>query len=536
MEILSYVFDWLVDGYYDEWRSPPFSFSYRWVAVLGISRFWYGVGRSNTRLFRFIDLEVMPPDAVKLWLERSGKEKLYIWLPDVETPSVDVATRVCPAILSRIARVYYLQDIPDTPWSKPKDFIVLKDLVCGNRESLGPPYRFPSLAGFSHLTRLHFDGFIPAPMWFEPLFPRTLEVLEVFLDLHEVTTDRDDLISALELSAAFQGLDHLTHLTLSSDALVRPEDYEEPAAFTLPTICEINLELREEDFDIVAPLLPKMKDRAYDISFRPYPWQHRRIRDTEVMVHQLELAVESRIGTFTGIFININPAEVVLTLLDANDGIVSLQVAHDFASYYRRFLEFVDPQSIKVFKLKDSVYGLEDYTEKERTRGRSLVEVVRVLTNVEVMVLKTDVGYLGRDLLIALGGKAGRAVFGFEDIEYLEWPEWRALHLEGLRGSDIADVSWSTDAFIGLALVCINHPQARLETVKAVRCALDIDYVRGWNTVVPTVVASGESSGSHGMARLIFMLHKGLPGYDDEVLNADPDFVFADEGLYLKAR
>lgn len=326
-------------------------------------------------------------------------------------------------------------------------------------------------------------------MWHSSLFPPSLRVLEIHLDPHESSSLAVDLISALELSVALQPLNHLEELVLTSDILLEATGAE---PFKLPSLRRVTLQLCEEDFEVVAPLLPKREDLTYDITFCPYPWQDTSIRSTYIMVQELEIAIEHRKGTFTHLSVDATPAEVRFTLFDADGRYVCLKVEDDFAASFARLLRSISPDTVTAFSLQELAGGSVDYRDREKQRAREIVEAVGVLSNVRTVTVKGEIGFICRDLLGSLAGKPGRAVFSFAELQDIEWRQWRTLRLEDIRGGLVIDTPWSVDEFIGLCLVCFNMPISRLKSVKVVRGSLNIDHIRGWHEVVSSVIVSGE--------------------------------------------
>lgn len=487
-EILSNIFQELVDFYYAGWDAPSSSISYGWMTVLWVCRFWRAVAFRSPRLFRYIDFTRIHPSALDTWLRHCGDVDLVVWLPHSHIPALQAALTVNPSLLSKVARLSLQVPFPDSEWTNYSNFPNVTDLCLCNDNDTSAPILYSPPTPMHNLRRLFISGHMPATLWHAGMFPKSLQEVKIKLDpmLRPETLD-EDVLTSLHLLAAFDHLTELEQLYFSSD-WVQPTGAERP--LVLPRLKVMVLELLERDFPIVLALAPKPQGRPYEVDLSPYPHQDVEDRGTKEMVESALAFIKHRRGTFTCVGLDLIQDETEMALIDGDGAGVFIRIQEDIGEHFCALAEGIEAgSSVTMAMVGEHLERQWGFEDDERCTG--ILDVLRMLVNVTDVTVGGRLGVATRDLFVALAGVVGRILFGESRHEFVVWPRLQLVRLDSVWTDNMDGVSGTVVGFLGLAFLAINTPRSRIRTVKVQRSWFSEYDIVPWTHCVKTVIIQG---------------------------------------------
>lgn len=492
-EILSLVFEHLVDYYAPEWDQPPTGHLYRWLPILWVCRYWRATAIATPRLFRYIDFLQLPDAAIVFFLRHSKGVDTSLWFNFDHSQDLQSALALKPGLLSHTSYVSFESAI--SPQERPH-WLAATNLSRLYLRDRGVALIFdnPRISAFSRLRNRCVDSAIPGSMWHSGMFPDTLTELKIgllqlpFYDDDTIPMDnaRDD-VSADHIISALASLSVLERLDLFIDPL---SDSPPQQATRLPLhrLQSVNLFLPFIGYSHIMPFMPTS---SYDLSVRFCQFMHRPEPDTYTISPFLDF-VKRRHTYFRQVDIDVTSANIRITLHDTDGATMAVEANRDHDKILRDILEAVGPTYIKGVIIRDRVR--EEVPVDLTLRYRAILQVLRLLEHVTDLAIAGGLGPMARDLLVAVGGPPARLLFDTWDVPLLYWPDLQAIRLNSVRGDAVWGVVMGTTiGFIGLALMAINTPRQRVSVVRLADTAFTEQQVRPWTHWVPTIVVEGIS-------------------------------------------
>lgn len=400
VEIWSHVFKILVEDTFRGWDATCGTFSYNWVCILRVCKAWRSIALSTPRLFRYIDFTRIPLSAIQTWVVSCKMVTLYVWLPDSDTIVLQAALRKRPELPSLVSRLSLQRELPNSAWCCWDDMTSLQELCLRDESWDGRPYCYPLplVSGLSGLRRLHISGNVPYSAWSEAVFPATLQHLNIDLDPFEHDMDPFELLLAGTLRAALARLHLLQYLSIST-TLLQYDGPQDP--LDLPHLRSVSLRMTETDYPTIAALLPPRPLHNYSIDIGPYLSCESADQDTSIMVDSMIQMLEGRRGIYCTVTFKITLDDVFMSLHGKDGHDVCIRVIEEYGRYLCQILCAVDGSTITRIIIDEEAFE-GALTEEEMFRCNGVLDALRILSNVDEVILQSEFGRVSRDLLAGL--------------------------------------------------------------------------------------------------------------------------------------
>lgn len=480
-ELLSVIFQAVVDDGYYGWDSQGGTISYRWLRTLKVCKIWRAVALSTQRLFRFVDLtRIGKPLDVEWWFEVCPTSDLCVWLPVEPSAATTRAINLRPGVLSQVSRMYMRTLWVGSPWCAPQGLASIPHVCLFDNAISGTPSSFPALSTFSAVRDLYVTGILPMSDWTPGCLPQSLENLCIRLD-----PCNDPQLTNARVAQLINNLPVLRHLSLSLD-VVLDGGWRQP--LILPSLAHFALELFEDDYRYFDALIP-VGSHSYNLDIRPYPYFDLEPNATSFMVDAVISVIKDRRGSFWKVSFDITTADSFMVLYDDDDKVVCLQVREDHALHFGRVLDIVDSSAITRVAISE---GKEEMaSDGNLSRCRDVVNLLRTLPSVRELVIRHEIGLVGRDTMIGLGRGKARSYFNVADVEDIVWPSLEMIWFGRIVHKPMWGLDGSTLGFIGLSLLAINAEHPQVMCVKMVKMAAALPYVKHWGSFIPKIILGG---------------------------------------------
>lgn len=488
-EIISAIFQTLVDSYYTGWDAPAGSFSYAWTTIFWVCQLWRTIAFSTPRLFRYVDFTLLRPSAVKVWLTCSRNVGLFVWLPRTNTAALQATQAIATSPLSKVARLFIQVPFPGSPWTNYDGYARLTDLCLRNDDLTNPPMLYTPPTTLHKLRRLYISGTLPTRLWQDQMFPASLQELTIALDpAPEEETLFNEPLSSHHLRIALQSLTQLEQLSFATDS-VRATGTERP--LVLRHLRSLSLSLDECDFPTLLAMAPKPNGKYYDLDLRPYPYPNTPNRRTKEMIDSLLNFLQPRRGTFAYAGFDLIEDETEMIMIDDDGVCVTFRIEEEYSQHFRALMDGIDASSVTAVLLGEHMEGNWRREDDERCTG--IMDALRMLPNVAEINLSGRLGVVTRDLFVALAGAGGRTLFGKTGHAFVVWPRLCMVRVDSVSTGDMQGVDGTVVGFLGMAFLAINTPRTRIREVRVQRswlCEYDIVL---WTHCVRNVIIQGQS-------------------------------------------
>lgn len=485
VEILSQIFEELVDSYYPGWATLVHTICYGWMPILWVCRHWRAIALNTPYLFRYIDFEVLPDEWHDIFLRQSKAIPLCISLSPNRTTQLHHAIQLKPSFLSQIRHICLdgTIDADDVPlWNCMHS---LTSLFLKQGPVLESFFSGPTIGSYENIRRLRVDCELPSSLWTTGMFPSGLRLLIIdFLSNNNLTADHFIL--------AFANLHQLEVLWVSVHLLYSDPNAQSPRThFELPSLQSVHLYLMASDYPKLVPLLPiPHLPKPYNVTFRLYPYPGPINEPMEEMLETVLDFISRHRCQFSKLRIDVEQIICFVTFFTSDNTQLSIEIERDHNHVLSRLLETGDPSTLTNVIVHDHI---EDEVHTEDVEGsRGILDGLQSLTKVDSLTLKCGRGPITRDLLVALGRAAARLLFTTYDVPYLSWPALTALRLESIPNDEVWGVSNGSSAgFFALALIAINTPHRILDELHLVRSRSFAQQIRPWARCISKIVIEG---------------------------------------------
>lgn len=479
-EVLGMIFMALVEDAVDCWESHRWTYPYRWVRVLWVCRAWRFTALATPRLFWLIDFTRIPAYSIDLWVRGCGGIPLTVWLPEEGNESLHVALAIKPDLPSQVRRLGQSLSPTGSPWDDPDSFTSLHHL-CIRGWSRGDASSLFSIANrYRGITTLRYCGSLPTWKWSVGMFPESLEELSLLLDNMDNLTPPEAYLTIDRLHKCLATLRNIRVLSIACERILA-SDIKEP--IDLPHLRHLSLSVPDYDFPSILPLIPRFSRVGFFLEISPHYWTdfHDNVNSSfvaSVASYMVRCESSFRHAEFT---LDVRRG-IIMRLEDQSDGVVQFKFTRYTADPFVSLLDTLDVSRVLSVVLEERGY-MGHFDDEVQDRDRNLSAGFGRLEAVETLTVRGDIGVTARDLLMALVGDRGAALFSSPAVNVVVWESLKKVVFDRVNRSVAPGCGGKLHIFLGLIFLVWRCSKGAVPEVEVKTCSFT-PFAEQWHVFI----------------------------------------------------